>query len=139
MSSMCFNTRKMTFFRCLFLFLYFQSTLCVFYLHNLWRCLIHLIFCICLSFYILSNSRSANGNPPQSPPLSNTITAWRELITRLGCRPPFPTPSSCSAAAVEEESSLQRLYQVKQEHKVSYRCSLPSPLQKRFKYYEELH
>ena len=28
---------------------------------------------------------------------------------------------------------------VKQEHKVSYRCSLPSPLQKRSKDYEDLH
>ena len=41
--------------------------------------------------------------------LKNTITVWRELVTRPGRRPLFPTPLSCSAAGAVQQSSLQRL------------------------------
>ena len=61
---------------------------------------------------ILSNSK--NNNPLQSPSLSNTITAWRDLITRLGLHLLFPTPLSCLAAAMAvQQCSMQRLFQVK--------------------------
>ena len=45
--------------------------------------------------------------------LKNTITVWREYVTRPGRRPLFPTPLSCSAADMAvQQSSLQRLCQV---------------------------
>ena len=65
-------------------------------------------FCI----QYLLNSKN-NNNPSQSSSLSNTITARRELITRLGRRLLFPTPSSCLAAVAVQQGSLQRLCQVK--------------------------
>ena len=44
--------------------------------------------------------------------LKNTITVWREVITRPGRRPLFLTPLSCSADMAMHQSSLQRLCQV---------------------------
>ena len=52
--------------------------------------------------------------PPQSSSLSNTITAWRELNTRLGRHLLFPTSLSCLVAVTvqNKQRSLQRLFQV---------------------------
>ena len=51
-----------------------------------------------------------NTNPSQSSSLSNTITARRDIITRLGRRLLFPTPLYCLAAGTVQRSSLQRLF-----------------------------
>ena len=72
-------------------------------------------FCI----QYLLNSKN-NNNPSQSSSLSNTITGRRELVTRLGRRLLFPTPSSSLAAAIAVHYiSLQRLCQVKNRTQAS--------------------
>ena len=50
--------------------------------------------------------------PHNHSSLKNTITVWREVITRPGRRPLFLTPLSCSADMAMHQSSLQRLCQV---------------------------
>ena len=64
------------------------------------------------------STASGANNLSQSSSLSNTITARRELVTRLGRRLLFPTPLSCLAAM--QKSSLQRLCQVKNRHKLQF-------------------
>ena len=43
---------------------------------------------------------------------SNTITVWRDLVTRRGRRLLFPTPLCCLAALAVQQNSLQRRCQV---------------------------
>ena len=77
---------------------------------------------ICIQY--LLNSKN-NNNPSQSSSLSNTITARRDLSTRLGRRLHFPTPSSCSAAVTVQQGSLQRLCQVKNRRKLQFIYLIP--------------
>ena len=105
-----------------------QSYISVLHLHLWWFYLVH-ILCQFIPFAFnatLSNSRKGVSLElgRASSELKFVNIWWRKAS---GC------------ILICQSCSHSRMLWPKQEHKVSYRCSLPSPLQKRSKVSKELH